>query len=600
MKWVPLTKRHGQPDAQTLHQYPGAPAPTLSLCKSWYWLTVSVGLFLVSLVLPTMPSMGQGTGAWCSCNEFIYLNEPGTSQVHKFKVESNGSLTEVSVAGNPWYPGSSTSQLPSPHGLGTDINGRLYIGESGFPNSHIRQLTTTGTITATTTFNLLVDDWNQNTFSIGNTLYINADRGPKAYDLCTGNYLGQVCLNNAAGTQQVAGQNLWGLSYNAKTGMVYATSRYRSASIPSANWSNVWAFTKTQLESALATGSCINPIITEGSSATVQAGEHLMPNLAGDVFGIVGDNQKNFYVVKWSTTDPRGAGSYILKYDAQGGFLTQSEFSAVTGSAAGAIGITWSESTNKLFVSNLSGAATEDCISAFDASTLTYTGTAVPNPVTGGGGSKAIGIIKECCPVVNTVTIDTTLCGDVLNKQIFLQELLKCEGIIGEGNWVADPNNVGVTYDDCSKTIRITASNACAKFRLQNVGGTCNDFTINVNIDAGNVVAAVIAGDQTVCPDTGDPALLTIVTPPTGSKPIAYQWQKSTTSATTGFTDIVGATGTTYDPSFIGQTTYYRVATTVEGGCTSSTGSCSAISNYVTVKAEIPVSNCFPTLVIKN
>ncbi len=54
----------------------------------------------------------------------------------------------------------------------------------------------------------------------------------------------------------------------------------------------------------------------------------------------------------------------------------------------------------------------------------------------------------------------------------------------------------------------------------------------------------------------------------TGASP-SYQWQSSTTSATTGFTDISGATASTFAGTGLTQTTWYSVKKTV-GGCTSS------------------------------
>ncbi len=39
---------------------------------------------------------------------------------------------------------------------------------------------------------------------------------------------------------------------------------------------------------------------------------------------------------------------------------------------------------------------------------------------------------------------------------------------------------------------------------------------------------------------------------------LEYKWQKSTTSASTGFTDISGATGTTFSPGILTNTTWYR------------------------------------------
>ncbi len=66
----------------------------------------------------------------CNCTEYIYLNDVSSGgKVHKFAVNSDGSVTEVIKNGDAWYPGGGVSQMPSPHGLGSDLNGNLYIAE---------------------------------------------------------------------------------------------------------------------------------------------------------------------------------------------------------------------------------------------------------------------------------------------------------------------------------------------------------------------------------------------------------------------------------------------------------------------------------------
>src|SRR5204862_6550839 len=61
---------------------------------------------------------------------------------------------------------------------------------------------------------------------------------------------------------------------------------------------------------------------------------------------------------------------------------------------------------------------------------------------------------------------------------------------------------------------------------------------------------------------------------------LTYQWQSSTTSCAAGFSDIAGATSTTYDPpAGLAVTTYYRrVVTSTLNGVT-----CTANSNCITV-----------------
>jgi hypothetical protein len=61
---------------------------------------------------------------------------------------------------------------------------------------------------------------------------------------------------------------------------------------------------------------------------------------------------------------------------------------------------------------------------------------------------------------------------------------------------------------------------------------------------------------------------------------ITYQWQSSTTGCGSGFTDIAGANGATYDASTIAVTTYYRrvVTSTLNGVPCSVNGNCITVT----------------------
>ncbi|MEI6349061.1 MAG: hypothetical protein WCP69_14030, partial [Bacteroidota bacterium] len=67
-----------------------------------------------------------------------------------------------------------------------------------------------------------------------------------------------------------------------------------------------------------------------------------------------------------------------------------------------------------------------------------------------------------------------------------------------------------------------------------------------------------ISADQTICSGS-TPASLSETTAPVGNTgTIDFKWQKSTTSSTSGFTDILGATSANYSPNSIIQTTWYK------------------------------------------
>jgi gliding motility-associated-like protein len=78
--------------------------------------------------------------------------------------------------------------------------------------------------------------------------------------------------------------------------------------------------------------------------------------------------------------------------------------------------------------------------------------------------------------------------------------------------------------------------------------------TINPNLSGGS-----ISGGGNIC-GSGTPTPINSVNPALGGTgSYTYQWQISTTSTTSGFSDIVGANGLSYTPgSAISTTTYYR------------------------------------------
>jgi protocatechuate 3,4-dioxygenase beta subunit len=93
------------------------------------------------------------------------------------------------------------------------------------------------------------------------------------------------------------------------------------------------------------------------------------------------------------------------------------------------------------------------------------------------------------------------------------------------------------------------------------------------------VTASVVSGSQFIC-SSEDPVAFTETTPASGNGTLSYQWQSSTTNCSSGFTDILGANGTTYDPpANLTITTYYHVVVTNDDGFTT----CTATSNCITV-----------------
>ncbi|MCA6451356.1 MAG: Ig-like domain-containing protein, partial [Chitinophagaceae bacterium] len=102
------------------------------------------------------------------------------------------------------------------------------------------------------------------------------------------------------------------------------------------------------------------------------------------------------------------------------------------------------------------------------------------------------------------------------------------------------------------------------------------DYVVTSTGTASDLQPGSIAADQTICAGTIPAPLTSSLDASVSSSTIAYQWQKSTTSATTGYTNISGATSKTYAPGSLSTTTYFmRIATDKTG--------LSVSSNVVTI-----------------
>ena len=121
---------------------------------------------------------------------------------------------------------------------------------------------------------------------------------------------------------------------------------------------------------------------------------------------------------------------------------------------------------------------------------------------------------------------------------------------------------------------------------------------IYCSADSGNPITITvpainpgsISGDQTICTG-GDPVALS-QTPATGPGTLTYQWQKSTTGPTSGYSSAGVATAAFDPPGPLNQTTYYKRKVT------SSSCALTAETNYVTITPEInsTISPAYTTL----
>ena len=188
------------------------------------------------------------------------------------------------------------------------------------------------------------------------------------------------------------------------------------------------------------------------------------------------------------------------------------------------------------------------------------TGPFIVNPAGNGGVVNYLGANPICGNTSPTANITLSGSNAIAPQSSSIQWQYY---IAPSGPWTNIPGSAGTTTLTPSQIGNLTANTT---IRAVVTNGVCP--SVNSVVKVINVTQAPIAGtvssDQSIC--SGNPNDLTT----TGSFG-TLQWQSSTTSSSSGFSDITGQTNATLLGTTIGAitiTTYYRVIAT-NGTCTS-------------------------------
>ena len=124
--------------------------------------------------------------------------------------------------------------------------------------------------------------------------------------------------------------------------------------------------------------------------------------------------------------------------------------------------------------------------------------------------------------------------------------------------WITPPSLLGTVTNPV--TLTLTASET---FQIVGVDQTtnCANSTAVTIIVQPVLVPAYIQSNAQICPGETPPEITISVPAIGGSGNYTYQWQISSTSAPSGFTDIPGATGLSYQPGPAAVTAWYRLVT---------------------------------------
>jgi hypothetical protein len=208
-------------------------------------------------------------------------------------------------------------------------------------------------------------------------------------------------------------------------------------------------------------------------------------------------------------------------------------------------------------------AVISNCGSSINSSTGTITCTAGTPPV---GGTIAD---ANFCSGTNSGTL--TLSG-------YTGTITKWQKSVDGGvQWTDIPSSTASTYgfsgiSSTTKFLAVVTNGGC---------GSTNSGVGTVNVYQTSI-GGTISGSTSVCSGTNSP-LLTL-SGYTGT----IQWQSSTTSTTSGFSDIGGATAATYTATNLTVTTYFRAVLT--------NGTCAAANSDVATVTVNPLPTITGTL----
>jgi len=158
--------------------------------------------------------------------------------------------------------------------------------------------------------------------------------------------------------------------------------------------------------------------------------------------------------------------------------------------------------------------------------------------------------------------------------------------ILSGSNTLAGVSASGNGGDLTLSSLPLTTNPTVIAVKASKLGTSCETI-LTGSVTFYVLTAATITGSQTIV-SGGDPTILTVETEASGSIS-SYQWQSSTTSASSGFHDIVGASSPTYDPpSGLTVNKWYKRKTT----STLNSVTCTTESNVLEVSIATKTFNC--------
>lgn len=194
--------------------------------------------------------------------------------------------------------------------------------------------------------------------------------------------------------------------------------------------------------------------------------------------------------------------------------------------------------------SPIPGATGNSCY-AYDAANFTVKAGGCPNP------SAPLSVTLKPLPFVSISTTDAVICS---GQQA---TLFVTTGPNVTWVWI-NPTNLFPSITN-PLTVSPAVTTEYQVVGANTITNCANTGKVTVVVNPP-LIPGTASGSQQICPGTV-PSAITATASTGGNGTYVYQWQSSTTSAGSGFSNIPGANALTYQPGALTQTTWFRLVT---------------------------------------
>ncbi|HPI43682.1 MAG TPA: PKD domain-containing protein [Tenuifilaceae bacterium] len=489
---------------------------------------------------PTIPSTYYSSGTYILASTYSLVQGQDVSNEAYSLINFNGAAATFnagSISKNKTYVcyGDNVTLTVSPTG-GTNYSYQWYKSENnGFTwtlfGDNSNSVTAIG-LNKRTYFRCRITSTNP-----------NYSRTTPALDIqITGvqNY-GVVASIGIGGTSATSTELCYNLTPSAvsdKSANTWGTGSYTyqwQKSLDNSSWGNINTATNTSYQpSNLTETTYYRKIVTDASCGSRHTNSVVYSVFADVVSGTIGSNQSICY-----GSTPVGLSFSSLPSGGNGGFTYQ-----------------WQSSTDNVNFSDISGATNISYQPQALTQTTYFRCTQINSCKTVYSNTVTITVYADEVPA--TINSSQTICYNIVPS--LLSTVTPASGGNGSFTYQWQSSTDNVNFSDISGATNISyqpqALTQTTYFKLkQQSCKTVYSNTVTITVYA-DVLAGSITGNQSICYNTVPNPILSSSLPSGGNGSFTYQWQSSTDNV--NFSDISGATGATYQPQALTQTTYFK------------------------------------------